>query len=696
MNKKSMKGESEIKLLSFDIDNTLIDFNTLQSNFGKVWEKYGLDNGILLTYNTGRLIDDVLNLVDKGTLPRPDYIIAGVGTHIYDYRNQRVLKEFDEILDEGWDLEAVEDIIQNLGYPIDRQPGKFQHAYKRSYFFLNAGPDIIQSIEQEFVRAEMYVNVVYSSDKHLDILPKYANKGNALQWLLKKLEYSPRNVLVAGDTGNDSAMYSLDNIKGITVGNAREELYQLTKFRQVYHAEREKGDGVIEGMVFYGLLPEEVIESEVDEMSVENILLKEETDYSIIEAEDEKMSLIRTGYEKAVEALKKNITPLGFSACSIEDNVPNGTDENYHSVWARDSAITVIGSLSLTDDQEIHQCQRQTFKTLFEHTSQNGQIPSNVRLKDNTPDYSGVGGICSIDSGLWVVIAFYEYITKTKDFDFMRKYLPELQLIMNWLGAHDGNNDALLEIPEAGDWTDLFGRSYNVLYDEILWYRANVCFGRLLELSGEYERAGDYIRWSQVIKKEIIQNFWPSTQQELFQSVSFAEQQYSLGDTAYLIAQVTPFDFSWRCDILGNVLAYLYGVVGSDKANRTFQFMLGVGVNEPYPVSNVYPVVNPGDPDWRPYYTVNLLNLPNHYHNGGIWPFVGGFWVKFINKLGLKDMALSELYKLALLNKEGIHEEWEFTEWSHGITGKPMGKKYQAWSAAQYISAYHHFKHIKK
>lgn len=696
MSEKSKKSHNEIKLLSFDIDNTLIDFNTLQSNFGKVWEKHGANNGILLTYNTGRLIDDVLNLVQKGNLPQPDYIIAGVGTHIYDYRNQQVVKEFDEILDEGWDLEAVEEIIHNLGYPIDKQPGKFQHAYKRSYFFLNAEPDMIQSIEREFIEAEMYVNVVYSSDKHLDILPKYANKGNALQWLLNKLDYSPAHALVAGDTGNDSAMYKLENIRGITVGNAREELYQLTKFRQVYHAEREKGDGVIEGMVFYGIFPEEVIETDVDELSVENILLKEETDYSVIEAEDEKMSLIRMAYEKAVEALKKNITPLGFSACSIEDNVPNGTDENYHSVWARDSAITVIGSLSLTDDPEIHECQRQTFRTLFEHTSQNGQIPSNVRLKDNTPDYSGVGGICSIDSGLWVVIAFYEYITKTKDFDFMRTYLPELQLIMNWLGAHDGNNDALLEIPEAGDWTDLFGRSYNVLYDEILWYRANVCFGRLLELSGEYDKAGDYIRWSQVIKKEIIQNFWPSTQQQLFQSVSFAEQQYSLGDTAYLIAQVTPFDFSWRCDILGNVLAYLYGVVDSDKANRTFQFMLGVGVNEPYPVSNVYPVVNPGDPDWRPYYTVNLLNLPNHYHNGGIWPFVGGFWVKFINKLGLKDMALSELYKLALLNKEGIHEEWEFTEWSHGTTGKPMGKKYQAWSAAQYISAYHHFKHIKK
>jgi len=214
-------------------------------------------------------------------------------------------------------------------------------------------------------------------------------------------------------------------------------------------------------------------------------------------------------------------------------------------------------------------------------------------------------------------------------------HISDVQQTMNWLGAHDGNNDALIEIPEAGDWTDLFGRSYNILYDEILWYRANVCFGRMLEMLGDYQEAGVYIRWSQVIKKEILQNFWPSTQQKLFQSVSFAERQFTLGDTAYLIAQVTPFDFSWRCDIFGNILAFLHGAVDSEKAHQTFRFMLGAGVNEPFPVANVYPVVNPGDPDWRPYYTVNLLNLPNHYHNGGIWPVVGGCWGKFSNKLGL-------------------------------------------------------------
>lgn len=695
MDIKNTSPQHDIKLLSFDVDNTLLEFQTLKSNFADIWNTYKPDSEILLTYNTGRLIDDILNVIQKGILPEPHYIIAGVGTIIYDFKNKCVVKEFNDVLDEGWDLDAVEELINNTNHPITEQPSKFQHAYKRSYFFHDASPEHIQNIEQLFAEANMHVNVVYSENKFLDILPKWANKGNSLQWLLNKLDIQPLQTLVAGDSGNDTAMFNMEGIKGIVVANAHEELYKYTKHREVYHSENEYTKGLVEGLIYYGILPKAAISTENGNRS-DDFFIQQELNNTDKNDEDEKIALIREGYVKAVEALRKNITPLGFSACSIKDNIPNGTDENYHSVWARDGAITVIGSLPLIHEEDIHQCQRKTLLTLLEHISRNGQIPSNVRIKDNVPDYSGVGGICSIDSGLWVVIAFYEYVNVTKDIAFLRDHILEVKEVIRWLGAHDGNNDALLEIPEAGDWTDLFGRSYNILYDEILWYRTNVCFGRLLEMLGDYEQAGEYIRWSQVIKKEILKSFWPSTQQKVLESFSFAERQFSLGDTKYLIAQVTPFDFSWRCDVLGNVLAFLHGAVDADKAHQTLRFMLGVGVNEPFPVANVYPVVSPGDPDWRPYYTVNLLNLPNHYHNGGIWPFVGGYWVKFINKLGLKEMAIVELYKLALINKEGINDEWEFTEWAHGITGKPMGKSYQAWSAAQYISACHDLKIINK
>src|SRR5690606_2507102 len=403
---------------------------------------------------------------------------------------------------------------------------------------------------------------------------------------------------------------------------------------------------------------------------------------------DDDKRLILTGYEKALVALKKNITPLGFSACSLDDNSVTGTDANYRSVWARDGAITIINTLDL-DDPEVQACHRRTLDTLLKASSPNGQIPANVRIDDGQPDYSGVGNICAIDSGLWVIIAFYNSLEATRDFDFLREHAGRLQRAMDWLSAHDSNNDGLLEIPEAGDWTDLFGRSYNVLYDEVLWYRCNVCIGRLLEFLGDFTRAADYLRWSQRIRGRVLDVFWPSTSRAntAEHPHRFASRQFDLGDTQYLVAEITPFAFNWRCDVFGNILAFLVNLLDIERARTAFRFMWGVGVHDPWPVANLYPVVQSGDPDWRAYYTVNLLNLPHHYHNGGIWPFIGGMWVRFIHRLGFHEVAARELVRLARVNQLGLHQEWEFNEWVHGETGRPMGKAFQAWSAACYIRA---------
>lgn len=683
-----------IKLFATDLDGTLLGQADALGAWRRAWNALPQAQRPGLCYTSGRMQDDILRLIAEGTLPQPDYIIGGVGTSIYDIHSRSLLKEFAEILEEGWNLETVEITLAAFSDRLTRQPVHFQHDFKSSWYLPDAAPAEIAALEAQLEAAGLDVHVVYSSGLHLDVLPKWANKGNALRWLLRHLELNPAEVIVAGDSGNDSAMFLLPGVKGIVVGNAQPELYRATKHLPIFHAETQQvcATAVIAGLQHYGVFDESVEISEEDgrERALQDSLqyLGDEPVGSLTL---EQLELIRQGYHKAIEALKKNVTPLGFSACSLDDNETTGTDANYRSVWARDGSITLIGSLPLMNqDEELRACQRQTLVTLLEHTSPSGQIPANVRIDDQRPDYSGVGGIASIDSGLWVIIAFYAYIQHTKDLDFLRERISTLQEVMDWLSAHDSNNDALLEIPEAGDWTDLFGRSYNVLYDEVLWYRVNICFGRLLELVGDGIRAGDYFRWARIIKREIQENFWPSTQQRTYDPVSFAERQYTIGDVRYLIAQITPFDYSWRCDTLGNVMAYLYDVIDGRRAEQTFRFLWGVGVNEPYPIANLYPAVMAGDPDWRSYYTVNLLNLPYHYHNGGIWPFVGGMWVRYVNKLGLRDLALQELYNLARLNRLGVANEWEFNEWVHGRTGRPMGKAYQAWSASEYILACHH------
>lgn len=403
--------------------------------------------------------------------------------------------------------------------------------------------------------------------------------------------------------------------------------------------------------------------------------------------EDEK-EFVQTGYRHALDALRRNITPMGFSACSLEDNESHGTDYNYRSVWSRDGAMTLIWSLDI-EEPDVRQCQLRTLRTLFDHQLPGGQIPTAIQIDTGEPEYSGVGGIAGIDSVMWAVIALARYVNEVGGWELIEEFRPKLDLAMQWLRAQDVNNCGLLEIPEAGDWTDLFARSYHVLYDEVVWYRCLICYQKILARQGD-PRAEEYSRLADLVRRKILTTFWPTTALGPEGShFAFTAAQYSLGDARYLLAQVTPFGFSWRCDVLGNLLAYINNLLDQRRALLTFRFLWGVGINDPGPVKCLYPAVLSGDPEWKSYFTVNLLNLPNHYHNGGIWPFVGSLWVRYVHRLGLKALARRELVRLARLCHQGVHFEWEFNEWHHGVTGRPMGKAYQAWSAAGFIQACH-------
>lgn len=133
-------------------------------------------------------------------------------------------------------------------------------------------------------------------------------------------------------------------------------------------------------------------------------------------------------------------------------------------------------------------------------------------------------------------------------------------------------------------------------------------------------------------------------------------------------------------DCLGHLMALLAGIAGDSQAARIFDIIdrhdLAV-----FPMRALFPPVKEGDPDWRDYY--GLLNVPHHYHNGGVWPFIGGFYVAALVRSGQLERAGEALSRLAGLNRTG-----EFNEWHHGATGEPMGVRDQAWSSGMYIYAY--------
>ncbi len=144
-----------------------------------------------------------------------------------------------------------------------------------------------------------------------------------------------------------------------------------------------------------------------------------------------------------------------------------------------------------------------------------------------------------------------------------------------------------------------------------------------------------------------------------------------------------------KAGAFGNILACLAGIPDKAKAGRIVDALIRRRANRPLPVRVMLDPIRKSSQLWRPYMERHDLDLPNQYHNGGGWPFVGGFWAMLLKDLGRKDMAWKELTRMAEANKA---KRWGFYEWFHGRTGVAMGMRGQSWNAAMFILAWHALK----
>jgi hypothetical protein len=149
-----------------------------------------------------------------------------------------------------------------------------------------------------------------------------------------------------------------------------------------------------------------------------------------------------------------------------------------------------------------------------------------------------------------------------------------------------------------------------------------------------------------------------------------------------------------RFDLLGNSLAILTGIASPDRAQNLVAWIEAeceamrqrqeLAVDLP---PNLFPYILRRHADWWPRY--ERYNRPGEYHNGGVWPFVCGFYVAACVAAGRMDLARQKLAALTELVKPW-HEneaEWGFNEWIKAQTGQPSGRDWQTWSAAMYLYA---------
>ena len=389
-----------------------------------------------------------------------------------------------------------------------------------------------------------------------------------------------------------------------------------------------------------------------------------------------------------------------------------GSNQAYQQVWARDSMICSLGLLLCKNStgKSIHS---RSLATLQRFQTALGKIPHNVGLTNVAdPALIAHGGQLHVegkegqaiedtihsgcvDGNLWYIIGHYYNYMVCPDKQVLKDAWQSLEAALLWLRYQDSNECGLLEVHEAMDWADLFANRYNVLFDNVLYYAAWKCMGELAwELGKPHE---DYLRNAEDVRHKINVLLWIGAEEPIdwdWVSNNRKEWLYPLKRVVTELVE-RPFylpymgfrEYADRFDTLANLLAIIFGVADQVKADKILNYIHGCGLNEPYPVQVLYPVIHPGEKDWREYYRVRNLNQPHHYHNGGAWPFVGGFYVAALVQAGRLEEAERQLEKLALMNYQGKSNTWEFNEWFHGLSGRPMGYGGQSWSTAMYIFA---------
>ena len=370
-------------------------------------------------------------------------------------------------------------------------------------------------------------------------------------------------------------------------------------------------------------------------------------------------------YLNAIKVLEHCAKPTGFYASGL----PGG----YEATWARDSMITSFGASTVGD--KFKEVFGKSIELLAKNQSELGQIPNCVGSY-NIERQSDVT-FNSIDSTLWHIIGHHAYKNAYNDNALFDKYAESREKALTWLKYQDPNEDGLLVQQPTMDWQDAFPHKYGrVLSTQALHYAA-------LKLEGEEKRA-EHIK--QVVNGEV-------------------EKYLSLYDLK--LGYYLPW--SWKThnkyreegkwfDTFGNLAAIVAGLATPEIAKSILDFIEREKIDKPYPCKAIYPPIKRGSEDWHDYFDDCEARKPYSYLNGGVWPFLGGFYVVALVKVGEYAKAEKALEKLAEANKLakpdlkdlGVEAQWGFHEWLDGKTGKISGgsSPYQAWTAGAYVWAY--------
>ena len=268
-------------LLCTDLDRTILP-NGHQEESPKarlLLSKLAEHPRIQLAYVSGRHKNLLKEAIAEYDIPTPNFAICDVGTTIYTTTNNewQTCQAWTDKIGADWQGKTSReliDIFSDINILTLQEPDK-QNTYKLSYYT----PPVIDQeglrakVSDRLNRAGITASIIFSIDEIadvglFDILPRSADKLQAIQFLMKHEGINNSHTVFAGDSGNDLSVLT-SGMKSILVRNAsnnvREEaqryLAATDQLQQLYIAHGgfsgmngNYAAGVLEG--FYHFFPE--------------------------------------------------------------------------------------------------------------------------------------------------------------------------------------------------------------------------------------------------------------------------------------------------------------------------------------------------------------------------------------------------------------------------------------------------------
>lgn len=367
-------------------------------------------------------------------------------------------------------------------------------------------------------------------------------------------------------------------------------------------------------------------------------------------------------WKEIEEAKKAAVEVLLHNAHGPFQGLPRTAGWGYPEPYTRDLMISILG-IAVSGNSKLMASIGKVLEKLAKNQTEHGHIPSLVNDKEDR-------GSSDTTPLFLLGVGIFRKVTGESDF-----FSEATKKALTWMEYQSPSDRYLVAQQPTSDWRDEQWVTGYGLFVNTLTY----CYLKILDLNERAEKVrqemGRFTITGGTIHHHVHEGL-----------VVKHKPYYALW--SYKIHS------SERFDLLGNSLAILSGIASPSRANEMVSWIEDecaemnnqgkLAVDLP---PNFFPYIKPEDPDWLPRYL--QFNNPGEYHNGGIWPFVEGFYIAAL--VAAKRYALAAV-KLVVLTQNVRKSadpklRFGFNEWIKAQDGKPMGQDWQTWSAALYLYA---------